>query len=132
MTKGAGTFLSVNHAPSGQALAGQAMSLALDPKPLVDAINALTVAVKAVKQEIRIDLPAMSPVIQASPVPVSVTVPDLPPNPPVSITIPDFPKIPEYPVIKVPRFFVAAVCAAIVVSNVVANVVADLLRHVHF
>src|SRR4051812_6447820 len=98
--KGQPTYLAVGGARSPESMAEQALSVSLNPAAVVKAISDLTAAVKALKPEIRIDLPAMNPVINASPVPVHVTVPELPPNPAVSVTIPDFPKIPEYPVIK--------------------------------
>lgn len=127
--KGQATFLSVDHRPEAH-ISG----VSVDSSHVVRAIRELTEAVKAVRPEIRVDLPAMSPTIQASPVPVHVTVPELPPNPPVSVTVPDFPsfpefpRIPEYPVIKVPSLVVAAICFSIIASNVCAVVAVDLVR----
>lgn len=81
------TFACVDHKASAQQAAAQAFSA--DLAPVVAAIECLAAKLK---QEIRVDLPAMNPTFPQAP--VSVTVPDFPAFPEqkapiVTITVPD-------------------------------------------
>ncbi len=93
--KGRSTFLAVNHISTSAEKAVQDLFVSLDSSAVIKALNELTAAVKAVKPEIRIDLPAMSPVVQAAAGPTVVNVPESPPIPAISVTVPDFPKPPN-------------------------------------
>jgi hypothetical protein len=133
--KGKPTFLVVDGIKTPQEQASA--SISIDTASLVRSVNALTEAVKAVKPEIRIDLPEMNPVINPSVVPVVVNVPELPANPAVSVTVPEFPEfpkfpafpdIPSYPVVKIPNWLVLGVFFAFTASNVAATMAIDLIR----
>jgi len=82
MTKGRPTFGIVSNTLTAQQAHNAAF--AADLAPVVAAIRALG---EQMKQEIRVDLPAMNPTFNAPP--VSVTVPEFPKAPAIQITMPD-------------------------------------------